>query len=68
MFFEQQLYLGEKEKKPLRSPRDQQSLAEEHNHIEIERYTEDREDGSSEDISQAAGGHTACDSWEEKER
>ena len=36
---------------------------EEHYHTEIERYTEDREDGSREDIAQAVG----CDSREEQE-
>ena len=67
MIFEQQLSLGEKEKYPLRSPRDQQSLVEEHYHIEIEHFSEDRENGSREYIAQAAGGHTACDSREEQE-
>ena len=67
MFFEQQLSLGEKEKDPLRSSWDKQSLVEEHYHIEIEHYTEDREDGSREDIAQAAREHTACDSREEQD-
>ena len=67
MIFEQQVSLGEKEMYPLRSPRDQQSLVERHYHIEIEHYTEDREDGGREDIAQAARGHKACDSREEQE-
>jgi hypothetical protein len=45
----------------------QQSLVEEHYHIEIEHFSEDRENGSREYIAQAAGGHTACDSREEQE-
>ena len=67
MIFEQQVSLGEKEMYPLRSPRDQQSLVEKHYHIEIEHFSEDRENGSREYIAQAAGGHTACDSREEQE-
>jgi hypothetical protein len=67
MFLVQQLCLGEKEKDPLRSPWDQQCLVDEHYHTEIEHYTDDREDGSREDIAEAAGGYTACDSREEHE-
>jgi hypothetical protein len=52
-------------KESLQSLPDQQSLAE-HHHGEIERHTKDQDDGGSEDIARPVGGHTACDSSEDK--
>ena len=40
---------------------------EEHYHIEIEHFSEDREYRTREYIAQAAGGQTACHSREEQE-